>query len=423
MATTPITRKLQSLVSIYYLLICVVLLITPSYSSTATTAANTNAELNVMSIKPPTKPEVLQSQQKTSTSNLKVSDGTHYVHIYVGTPPQKVTVILDTGSHFTAFPCVGCRSCGRHTDPPFDWDKSGTARDVGCDRCEHKKTAKCEDDEHCIFSQSYTEGSSWEAIQVEDVLFFGEDSLDGSTESQKMFTKIDFVFGCQRKESGLFTTQKVDGIMGLAMHENGLMSHIADNDSSPQKMFSLCFTPDGGTFTLGGIETGYHAAVVQYTKLVKNSGWYSVQMKSLYLGDTLVTNDVHGFNSGKGVIIDSGTSDTYLPKYTAKEFKAVWKELVGRKYSNEKEYFTDDEFKRLPSIHFVFEGGERLTVLAKNYMEKSKAGPHYWISRVYLDEPKGAVLGANSMLYHDILFDEKNLRLGWATSTCGGSSG
>lgn len=39
--------------------------------------------------------------------------GTHYSFIYVGTPPQRVSVIVDTGSHHTAFPCVGCK-CGNH---------------------------------------------------------------------------------------------------------------------------------------------------------------------------------------------------------------------------------------------------------------------------------------------------------------------
>ena len=42
--------------------------------------------------------------------------GTHYAHIYVGTPPQRVSVIVDTGSHHTAFPCEGCSNCGTHTD-------------------------------------------------------------------------------------------------------------------------------------------------------------------------------------------------------------------------------------------------------------------------------------------------------------------
>ena len=33
--------------------------------------------------------------------------GTHYAHVYVGTPAQRVSVIVDTGSHHTAFPCAG----------------------------------------------------------------------------------------------------------------------------------------------------------------------------------------------------------------------------------------------------------------------------------------------------------------------------
>jgi hypothetical protein len=37
--------------------------------------------------------------------------GTHYSYIYVGSPPQRVSVIVDTGSHHTAFPCTGSNLC------------------------------------------------------------------------------------------------------------------------------------------------------------------------------------------------------------------------------------------------------------------------------------------------------------------------
>ena len=40
---------------------------------------------------------------------LHAGYGTHYAFMYVGTPAQRVSVILDTGSHWTAFPCTGCR--------------------------------------------------------------------------------------------------------------------------------------------------------------------------------------------------------------------------------------------------------------------------------------------------------------------------
>ncbi|KAG9398252.1 hypothetical protein AC1031_014847 [Aphanomyces cochlioides] len=37
---------------------------------------------------------------------LGVGVGTHYAEIYLGLPPQKASVIIDTGSHMTALPCT-----------------------------------------------------------------------------------------------------------------------------------------------------------------------------------------------------------------------------------------------------------------------------------------------------------------------------
>lgn len=51
--------------------------------------------------------------ESTSRNPLFQGMGTHYSFIWVGSPPQRVSVIMDTGSHHTAFPCVGCK-CGKH---------------------------------------------------------------------------------------------------------------------------------------------------------------------------------------------------------------------------------------------------------------------------------------------------------------------
>ena len=48
-----------------------------------------------------------------STAPMFEGLGTHYSFIWVGTPAQRVSVIMDTGSHHTAFPCTGCK-CGKH---------------------------------------------------------------------------------------------------------------------------------------------------------------------------------------------------------------------------------------------------------------------------------------------------------------------
>lgn len=52
------------------------------------------------------------------TAPLFEGMGTHYAFIWVGTPPQRVSVIMDTGSHHTAFPCTGCK-CGKHVSCMF----------------------------------------------------------------------------------------------------------------------------------------------------------------------------------------------------------------------------------------------------------------------------------------------------------------
>jgi hypothetical protein len=68
--------------------------------------------------------------------------GTHYAFLWIGTPAQRVSVIVDTGSHHTAFPCVGCK-CGKHMDPYWDPKKSNTSKIIDCSG---KK---------CFFQQSY----------------------------------------------------------------------------------------------------------------------------------------------------------------------------------------------------------------------------------------------------------------------------
>ena len=39
----------------------------------------------------------------------------YFVNIYLGTPPKRQAVIIDTGSHLTSVPCMPlCESCGKH---------------------------------------------------------------------------------------------------------------------------------------------------------------------------------------------------------------------------------------------------------------------------------------------------------------------
>jgi Xylanase inhibitor N-terminal len=134
--------------------------------------------------------------------SLSQGYGTHYANAWVGSPtPQRKTLIVDTGSHYTAFPCVGCRNCGlqHHTDPYYNPQKSNTFHLLQCNECREGVTCQ---DERCIFSQSYTEGSSWEAYQVSDKFYCGGSDFLGAVDPDHQKYSIDFMFGCQLSLNG-----------------------------------------------------------------------------------------------------------------------------------------------------------------------------------------------------------------------------
>lgn len=370
--------------------------------------------------------DVVAGNGRVSEAPLFEGIGTHYAHIYVGTPPQRVSVIVDTGSHHTAFPCTGCSNCGKHTDPYFAPAKSSTVHAVSCSQC--KAGARCVS-KKCQFSQSYTEGSSWKAYQMLDDFWVGGQqatSEPAATLGRRLSTP--FMFGCQFSETGLFRTQKADGIMGLSANPVTLVPHLKSQSIIDQRAFSLCFKKGGGRFTIGGVDTTPHQESMKFVPLTKTAGWFTVHLKAVKIGERELRVRSSVLNSGKGVIVDSGTTDTYLPRGIASAFKQAWKAQTGRTYANSKMTLSPEQFRALPTVSFLFDGqdGQQVEVHMRPdaYMEKVR---NQHVPRIYLTEGSGAVLGANFMHDHDVLFDSDHKRVGFARSDCsynvGGGSG
>ena len=414
--------------------------------------------------------------------------GTHYVHMWVGSPvPQRQTVIVDTGSHFTAFPCVGCKKCGpeHHTDPHFDPSESQSFYALPCGKCHSSTVASCHTpDNTCHFTQSYTEGSSWEAYQARDLVYCGgSDILEAANPMDHQMT-IPFMFGCLLSETGLFVTQLADGIMGMSAHETTLPKQLYNAQKLEHNVFAMCFRRELGTskrgvtagsMTLGGVTSSLDTSPMVYAKNMQSYGWYTVFVKNIYIAKrggssnfafptpnnpdiVKVPIDVAQVNSGKGVIVDSGTTDTYLNVKIQKAFAKVWKQVTGMEYTHGPVYLTQSQLLRLPTILIqcaaaatdkdVFDDGTKTTATTKSngqlpqqwvghagmldptspkdlilaipathYMEYSPALKLY-TSRLYFTETRGGVLGANAMQGHNVLFDWENGRVGFAESSC-----
>jgi hypothetical protein len=397
--------------------------------------------------------------------------GTHFIYLWVGTPSQRVSVIVDTGSHYTAFPCKGCTNCGTHTDHYWDPKSSSTSH-----------TELCGGNQQCKFSQSYTEGSSWQAYKVTDVVWIGGERADMLEKLPKY--SVNFTFGCQTSETGLFRTQVENGIMGLSSDPNTLPHVLHAKHLLPSRSFSLCLLSTGGLMSIGEeeqedqsesktesqeektSEESHHSEgktkkkrpsvpssprsalnlhPMKYAQLVSKSGYYTVYVESILFkmtgggaeaeagagaGAGAVYHELGEpkvkLNTGKGIIVDSGTTDSYLPASIAASFRKVFQKLTGIIPTNNAMALTQEQHRHLPTIVYRVTASPSASLSDEktidiefppwNYLELQKDGRY--VLRLYLTEGSGGVIGANMMVGHNILFQPDKQRIGFAKSEC-----
>ena len=324
--------------------------------------------------------------------------GTHYAFVYAGTPPQRQSVIIDTGSHYTAFPCKGCTTCGQHTDPYYDPELSSTESIPNCNGGK------------CTFSQAYAEGSSWHAYKVIDKLWVGGENPEEVERGDHYV--VDYTFGCQTSETGLFKSQLENGIMGMNMGSDSFPSQLKNKGITSSTVFGLCLSFTGGVITLGGIEASLHlpSAEVNYVKMHNQRNWYGVHISDMRLKestgaerrfidkDTIASSCSEG---SMGTIVDSGTTDTYLPSSLKSSFASSFKSITGITYLSGKSIsLTDSQLESLPDVVFELDkagGGSTVVNMPwYNYVAEVDDNGKYEFT-IFFDERSGGILGANFM--------------------------
>ena len=182
--------------------------------------------------------------------------GYYYIDSYIGNPPQKKGLIIDTGSQLMIIPKRGCEQCNPHQNGLFDERKSKTIKTLRSNKRYLGWKCRAEPrDDLCEFEVMYDEGSRYSGYYVEDQVLF-ENELQ--TENPDQFRQI---FGLATVETGMFLTQRVDGIVGLGLsspHQppNPFQTKLFRNKDA-RLIFSMCLAHGGGYMTIGdeGAET------------------------------------------------------------------------------------------------------------------------------------------------------------------------
>ena len=303
--------------------------------------------------------------------------------------------------------------------------------------------------------------------------------IDPSTDEANPIHAPEFsfplTFACQTSVSGYFEKQLASGVMGLDRRSQSFWGQMHSSQTISNAKFSLCFVKQpiasmsgstAGAVTLGGVDNRLHKTPMVFANSITegSTASFKVQMRKMYLregNDMSVMYDAkqkyhlldvtpQELNGNEMYNFDSGTTDTYFIKSLSDEFRKLWVEITGMEYTNEPIMVSkNSDLLKLPTVvlqmipHMGGVGDEvqtsdprtvpglagnvdvsmpndvLLAIPPQHYMQRN-AKDNTYTSRIYLDrdDALGNVLGANTMMGHDILFDLDEERIGFAESEC-----
>ncbi|KAL1511567.1 hypothetical protein AB1Y20_006361 [Prymnesium parvum] len=370
-----------------------------------------------------------------SLSGDLLSRGYFSAELEVGTPPQRFSLIVDTGSSVTALACTGCTRCGPHAHPRFAPLSSTSFEAVRCDwRCASCERLTARGEKVCGYQVTYQEGSSYSGYLARDVarLGLGSDAC----------ISLPLEFGCATDESGLFQLQRADGIMGLASashagaaglsppwsrHRASVGSGRTVLDSLVSRgvvddAFSLCLGREQGVLTFG-LPPSQPATF--WNSLVEGDSYYTVRVRGVAYGSVQLAPG----QLPSSCIVDSGTTYMYLHSAAFAPLLAALRQQSEHCSEVARTTCPADELcvrvngsgtaaldACFSEISVALQGGT-LSMQPSQYFYKS-THPSEWCLGVFDNYDDGLVLGAINLMNHQVTFDRAGHQVGFARVDC-----
>ncbi|KAL1298258.1 hypothetical protein HN51_042638 [Arachis hypogaea] len=365
--------------------------------------------------------------------------GLYFTKLGLGSPPKDYYVQVDTGSDILWVNCVDCARCPKKSDigidlTLYDPKESKTSELVPCDHefCSSTYDGPipgCKADIPCPYSITYGDGSATSGYYVQDYLTFNHVSGNLNTAPQNS----SVFFGCGNVQSGTLgssSDEALDGIIGFGQANSSVLSQLAAS-GKVKKIFSHCLdnAKGGGIFAIGEVVE----PKVKTTPLVPRMAHYNVNLKDIEVGSDILQlpTDIFDSGSGKGTVIDSGTTLAYLPSMVYDQLisKVLAAQPELKLYLVEQQFtcfeYTGDIDDGFPVIKFHFEDSLSLTVYPHDYLFLFK-GDIWCIGwQKGVSQSKNGrdmtLLGDLVLSNKLVVYDLENMAIGWVDYNCSSS--
>jgi len=325
-------------------------------------------------------------------------DAQYFGEISIGTPPQKFTVIFDTGSSNLWVPSIHC---------PYS--------NIAC--LLHKKY-------DAASSKSYAQNGTEFKIQ------YGTGSLDGYL-SEDIVSVAELgannqLFAEAINEPGItFVMAKFDGILGLAyprISVDGVLpwfNNLVKQEVVDEAVFCFYLSRTigkNGELYLGGANPDRYTGDFTWIPVTRQAYWQiemdSVSVEANQENPTILTVCEDGCQA----IVDSGTSLIAGP---TEEITKINKAIGALKFINGEYLINCKKLDRMPDITFVLAGKE-FTLTSRQYTLIMKSGGETQCLSAFMGmdipPPNGPlwILGDAFMGWYYTAFDFNENRVGFA---------
>ena len=278
--------------------------------------------------------------------------------VSLGTPPVPYVAIADTGSDPAWTQCMPCKKCYPQSEPVFDPKKSSSFSPVPCtsDTCKSVGGTTCGDQQSCDYSFVYGDQTYSKGELATDTITIGS-------------TSVNMVIGCSHESGGGFGT--TSGVIGLAGGDMSIVTQMSKKSSVSRK-FSYCLPPVSSQGS-GKINFGENA-VVSGSDVVSTplgpSTMYQITLEAISVG-----NERHAVGKAvaeNNMIIDSGTTLSYIPKDMHDGVVSSMAKIIGSKRVNDPGnffalcYSPDGDDLNIPSVTAHFAGGANVELPKEN---------------------------------------------------------